>query len=650
MRPRLLAILILALLPALTARAESAAVMLERAIHAEETEGDLGRAIDLYRQVIEEAEADRAVAARAWLRLGETHLKLGQKAEAEKAFTAVIEKYSDQADLVARARRHLAAPIDFLPAPWPDHEVMRLELKLQTGQPIGTAIYTVDRITTGGEDLWQLDSLTYVSLNDYQQFTRVLAGAGDFLPRTGRTASNLLGDFSATYSPFAEGQPQQSVHLLTRAAGKETSRTLSVGGPVFDNEQALQLIRRLPLAEGFATDFTIFAVTGGLTTPCSIKVVGREKVTVPAGTFDCFKVDLRVPGMGIQQDYWFNTAPTREFVRMAAHVTMELMPPAAPATGGSTAFKQGIRLFIPAGWFAWEADASAPGDNYSLHLIPPQFASSNGLFALPRTADMTGLDAIVNGDIAKLKSHFKDYTVLETERDLLVAGQPAIRYRATYDDKGRPMVEYRTYLLAPRGVYWFVFRTDADRFDSMRETFDLIVKGLELSGEGVTAAGTTAAPAGGPSAETMMAQGWRLWQQRKLAEAEERFEAAVAADGSLANAWNGLGWARFNQGKPKEAAEAFTRAAELDPKHSAALNGLGWIAKGDGRVDEAIGFWRRAVEALPGAPAAWNGLATTYMERGDRAAAIEAYEQWLKVEPASADAKAGLAKARAMKH
>jgi tetratricopeptide (TPR) repeat protein len=148
------------------------------------------------------------------------------------------------------------------------------------------------------------------------------------------------------------------------------------------------------------------------------------------------------------------------------------------------------------------------------------------------------------------------------------------------------------------------------------------------------------------ASEEFAAQGWQLWNQRKLGEAEAEFEKATQADPSSANAWNGLGWSQSNQGKYRAAKVAFEKCLEIEGQHPAALNGLGWIAKTSGNTDEAIGYWSRAIEAEPGSTAALNGLATTYMEQEDYEKAKSIYEKWLKVDPGNEQASAGLEKVR----
>ncbi len=148
-------------------------------------------------------------------------------------------------------------------------------------------------------------------------------------------------------------------------------------------------------------------------------------------------------------------------------------------------------------------------------------------------------------------------------------------------------------------------------------------------------------------AEDLTVQGWKLWQERKLPEAEEKFKKAIELNPQSENAYQGLGWAQLNQGKKLNAEESFKKCVELNSKNSAALNGLGWIAHGQGNIDSAVEWWKKAVEASNGqATASISGLAQVYMEKGDYENAAMYYQMWLKVEPNNEDAKKGLKQAK----
>ena len=74
----------------------------------ETVQGDLKAAIDLYRKAVKEAGSNRALAAKALLRVGECYEKLGDT-EARKAYEQIVREFGDQKELVDQARARLAS-------------------------------------------------------------------------------------------------------------------------------------------------------------------------------------------------------------------------------------------------------------------------------------------------------------------------------------------------------------------------------------------------------------------------------------------------------------------------------------------------------------------------------------------------------------
>ena len=86
---------------------ETAKELFEKGVYLEETKGDLEKAIAVYGRVVKEFPDERAVAAKAQLRIGICFEKLGLK-EAEKVFQKVVDNYPDQAEAVKAAREKLS--------------------------------------------------------------------------------------------------------------------------------------------------------------------------------------------------------------------------------------------------------------------------------------------------------------------------------------------------------------------------------------------------------------------------------------------------------------------------------------------------------------------------------------------------------------
>lgn len=118
-------------------------------------------------------------------------------------------------------------------------------------------------------------------------------------------------------------------------------------------------------------------------------------------------------------------------------------------------------------------------------------------------------------------------------------------------------------------------------------------------------------------ASDLTAEGWMLWESRKLTESAAKFKEALKLDPQSDNAWNGLGWSLANAGKRTQAVEAFNECIKIKPEHPAALNGLGQLHLADRKYDEAEKYFLAAKNAS----AAWSGLVRLYLlqERYDDA-------------------------------
>jgi len=83
-------------------------VMFQAALHKQLVDGDLEGAIEQYKTILAKYGSDRAVAAKAWVEMGQCYEKLG-KEEARKAYERVLREYADQSEAAAKARARLAA-------------------------------------------------------------------------------------------------------------------------------------------------------------------------------------------------------------------------------------------------------------------------------------------------------------------------------------------------------------------------------------------------------------------------------------------------------------------------------------------------------------------------------------------------------------
>ncbi len=484
---------------AISAEVKPPAVLLQEGIYAEETEGNLDKAIGIYQQVIDQAGEIERITAQATYQLGMCYLKKDQKEKAAEFFQKVLSKYSTQTELAKKAREQLekilppavsTKPLKLEPAPWIDGEVMELRLKRPAGNEYGMIIYSAQSSTSDGNNTWQIISHLYVSQGSVSQYTFVQAQAETFAPIYGQT-TNWMGDFAAEYG-------KGNVKLTVTADGKESTQNISVDRIVYDNEQALYLIRRMPLAEGYKGSFPIFTVQGSTTVECRIKVLAVEQITVEAGTYKCYKTDLSIYAgelKTLQHTLWFSADEHKYLVKydVGGAATMELAKVWRKDKDKPITFENAepnLSVAIPADWRFYKY-GSEP--QFSLQLIPPELKAWAVLVWQKRGTDPNWASAmtIAKADCEKLKGFFENYTADQASwKELKINTLEAAQYLANYQESGsalqkyskpKDMVEHRTYIVDESNVYWFVFRIEKGKFEENKAELDSIINSFKTN-------------------------------------------------------------------------------------------------------------------------------------------------------------------------
>jgi hypothetical protein len=373
-----------------------------------------------------------------------------------------------------------AAKLEIKPAPWADGEEMQLRIMSVAGAEFGTIVYWAESMEVDGRPMWHVQSDMFIAVTNMLQYTCVLAEKDSFAPAAAVTRNSELGQFKGVYG-------RDSVELTAKSDGKDNKRTIDIGGPVYDNEQVLYLIRRLPLANGYQARFDIFPVMGGAVMEGRIQVTGTEKIAVPAGSYDCFAIALSVWAEGsrvLEHHVWVSADTHRYLVKYDSEAAlMELTKVATqektkPVEYNDAALK--LSLQAPAGWHFYKNAAS--GSQVTVQLLVPQQKAWALLATQPSGAGVGSAGSVAEGDIEALKGFFKGYTVRPASwADVKVGGLPAARYEADYRDKNRDMVEYRTYIVGSRMIYWFVFRVEKDAFAGMKPTIDKIMDAFKVT-------------------------------------------------------------------------------------------------------------------------------------------------------------------------
>ena len=320
----------------------------------------------LYQQVVTEAKAGQAVAAQAQYRLGVCFYKKKNYAEARSAFEKLVRDYPEQKDLIALANKYLASAMALMPAPWVDGEEMQLDIKFPTGYKIGSASYRVYAGEANGQKIWRLASELWAVT---QQSSRVEVEADSFKPIHCRWKIGVIGEADVTYSG--------SLARL-KTTGKDEAREIDLSGVVYDNEEVIQLMRRLPLAPDYKTTLRVFTgLGGGNVIGLEAKVTGQEKVEVPAGSFDCYKVELSM----VQQTFWYSTDAHHYLVKFEAGGVIGALAAVTQHKASEPLQYQdptfGFSLAAPADWMFHRADATESKDKARVVALDPDRIASS---------------------------------------------------------------------------------------------------------------------------------------------------------------------------------------------------------------------------------------------------------------------------------
>jgi hypothetical protein len=455
------------------AAAASPSELLEQGIYSEETKGDVDAALKLYQQVVTEAKAGQAVAAQAQYRLGVCFYKKKNYGEANAAFEKLLKDYADQKDLIALANKYLTSAMPLMPAPWVDGEEMQLDIKFPTGFKVGSVCYRVNAGETNGQKIWRLASRIVATS---QQSSHVEVEAESFKPIHCRWKINVIGEVDVTYLPG---------HAEMVMIGQDEVKKIDLPCVVYDNEEVAQLLRRLPLAAGYKTTVHTFTgLGGGNIIPVQVEATGPEQVEVPAGTYDCYKVDLGLGGQS--QTFWYSTDAHHYLVKFKGNGVVAVLTavtqrkPGEPVRYQDPAF--GFSLAAPADWMFQRADSKGDKDSVRLIVVDPDALGTTvvtvGSRNLLKEEEQKSLRAWVENEIAGRdgKQLLKDLRVRpESWKERTVDGKPGLSVIGDFVDGTEKKIGYGVFTIGNTNAATFLLASAAKDFEAFQPKFEAIV-------------------------------------------------------------------------------------------------------------------------------------------------------------------------------
>jgi hypothetical protein len=111
-----------------------------------------------------------------------------------------------------------------------------------------------------------------------------------------------------------DGQYQGDVVQITaKTDGRQRSSPLRLKEHYYENESSLFLWRTLSFREGYTASYRTVLVNQRAQQVVEVRVTGRESVTVPAGTFEAWRLEVR--SGGVEQVAWYADSERRPLVK-----------------------------------------------------------------------------------------------------------------------------------------------------------------------------------------------------------------------------------------------------------------------------------------------------------------------------------------------
>ena len=127
-------------------------------------------------------------------------------------------------------------------------------------------------------------------LVDYPAVQKFYLDPATLMPR--RTEYEMTTTAGVRYLRATYGEKEVEIEKDTdEGTARDTVRLPA--RPYFDNDQFLFLVRALPLEEGWKGSVNLVVTATARKVAIGLEVIERETVTVPAGTFDCYVVELK---------------------------------------------------------------------------------------------------------------------------------------------------------------------------------------------------------------------------------------------------------------------------------------------------------------------------------------------------------------------
>jgi zinc protease len=159
------------------------------------------------------------------------------------------------------------------------------------GNPAGQAAQQIERATEDGRPVVRISSSMNIA-SFVQMADTITADSGTLAPIRVRQSGTSRGQPASVTLDYQGTHATGHRHVPTPAGVHDAAIDTTLAAGTLDEDELDALLPALPLAEGGRWVVHTFSGSEGVVRTLTMTVAGEDSVTVPAGTFQCWKIEI----------------------------------------------------------------------------------------------------------------------------------------------------------------------------------------------------------------------------------------------------------------------------------------------------------------------------------------------------------------------
>ena len=178
-------------------------------------------------------------------------------------------------------------------APWGDYEEA-LYKYTANGKVTDDIEFIIEKSELNGVEVFKMQDPLLIKKGEY--VTGAVVEADTLKPVSSFFTRHLPEQYKDKLMEIT-GDYRDKLYITAKSSAGTQNLQVKLSGECVDNESSLMAIRAMPLAEGYSRVFNLCILSTAKLAPFEVKVIGKEKVSVPFGETECYKVEMQYKGL-----------------------------------------------------------------------------------------------------------------------------------------------------------------------------------------------------------------------------------------------------------------------------------------------------------------------------------------------------------------